>query len=199
MSRSEAVAPGPAGARRGESQAARSPPPPLGQPLRLPGRGEWPHASRRSPALRSRRALCSRARNEAQPRREEAVRERGARKGPAAAGQRPPSSRRRAAAAGAPSPRSGPAPRSAKKTGRRSGARRGSASAFPLTLTLPARSSRGPPGAVEGAPRAPLCPRSRWPRRSPWGTGQRGLRRSPPGAAALRPEPARAGGRARWS
>ena len=73
---------------------------------------------------------------------------------PAASGQRPPSSLRRAAAAGAPQPRSGPAPRSAKRTRRRSGARRGSASAFPLSLALPARSSRGPPGAVEGASRA---------------------------------------------
>lgn len=57
------MSPGAAGEQRGESQAARSPPPPLVRPLRRPGRGEWPGASRRSQALRSQPALCSRARN----------------------------------------------------------------------------------------------------------------------------------------
>lgn len=89
-------------------------------------------------------------------RRVEAVRERGAREGPAAAGQRPPSSLRRAAAAGAPQLRGGPASRNARTTRRRSGAPRGSASAFPLS---PARLHRPRPARGGGVGASRLCAR----------------------------------------
>lgn len=89
-------------------------------------------------------------------RRVEAVRERGAREGPAAAEQRPPSSLRRAAAAGAPQLRGGPASRNARTTGRRSGAPRGSASAFPFS---PARLLWPRPARGGGVGASRLCAR----------------------------------------
>lgn len=152
------MAPGPAGALRGESQAARSPPPPLGQPLRLPGRGEWPGASRRSQALRSRQALCSRSRTGAPA---------AARRGGAGArgaqrdcsrGTSPTHQPSQSSCRGIPAAsrraRIPDRPRRGRTTRRLSGARQGSVSAFSLSPALPAGSGRGPLGAVKHTPRA---------------------------------------------
>lgn len=113
------MAAGPAGAQRGESQTARSPPPPLGRPLSRPGRGEWPGASRRSRALRRLPALCSRAHTGAVAEARTGGDRAG--QGPAAAGQLLPSSLRRTAAAGAPLPRGEPTFRSVPRDRRRRG------------------------------------------------------------------------------